>query len=240
MGRFSEAVLERSDLPDACIVFGGTYLPRRARVVRRRFDSWTRPKGQVTKYSYAKKYDEEYLVCFNTYGAAPTLELLHMLKDGGTKRTFFIGSMYARSLPVGMLVLPDRVVDKAGIVSLDNPEHPYAVVDPRSIRRIEHSLALLGVPFTRGTTVSTPSVLHDVKPVKRYLSSDREHLGVEMELSTFHYFGSKLGLNPHGLLYVSDNPRHDVIEMSKDVLRTRMRALGRATDAALDVLNRMN
>jgi purine-nucleoside phosphorylase len=237
LGRFAKTEFGRSTLPRSCIIFGGVYVPLRARVVGKHFDSWTRPRGNWIKYTYASKGKREYLVCFNVYGGTTTLELLHLLKDGNVRSAFFVGSMGSDSLKVGQMVVPDRVVDMAGIVAVDSPGDAVVKVERGSLAEIEQSLGRLGIPFIRGKTASVPAVLHAIESIKRYLSDNKDVLGVELELSTFHHFGQKLGLKTYGLLYVWDNPRHDIISGPKSIWRARMKALDSATAVVLAVLS---
>jgi len=236
MGKLSEITLGRRELPARCLILGGVYVPSRAEVIAKQFDTWSEPRGEWVKHAYAKKGGKEYLICFNVYGAATTLELLHLLSDGRARSAFFVGSMGSGRLEIGTLVLPDRVVDRAGIVQLDDPSRPYVEPDPKSISKIERVLKAHDVPFVRGTTCSVPAVLHNLKPVKRFLASHRGILGVELELSTFHYFGPKLGLKTMGLLYVWDNPKHGIVSGPQTVWKVRLDTLGLATEIALAVL----
>jgi len=236
MGYLAKVALGRSELPSRCLVFGGVYSPRRAKLARRHFDAWKRVRGNWITYSYAKLDGREYLVCFNVYGAATTLELLHLLKDGKAKSVFFVGSMGSKNLEVGTLVLPDEVVDRAGIVLLDSPHGGSVKVESGSLREVEKALRNLGIDFVMGKTASVPSVLHEVGAVRSFLSRSKSILGVELELSTLHYFGRRLGLKTYGLLYVSDNPKHGIVTGPASVWRARMNALNRATEVALSVL----
>ena len=236
MGKFAETTFGRKVLPSSCLIIGGVYGSKRAQIVLRHFDSWVRPKGNWIRYTYAKKGNREYLVCFNVYGGTTTLELLHLLRDGNVRSAFFVGSMGSDSLEIGQMVVPEEIVDRAGIALMDSPDSGIVEVDERSVRAVELALKRVGTPFVKGKTASVPAVLHDIKSVKRYLSESRDILGVELELSTFHYFGRKLGLKAYGLLYVWDNPKHDIISGPRSIWRKRMRDLGLATDVALDVL----
>ena len=121
MGKFAETVFGRKVLPKGCLIFGGVYGSKRAQIVLRRFDSWVRPRGNWIRYTYAKKGNREYLVCFNVYGGTTTLELLHLLHDGNVRSAFFVGSMGSDSLDIGEVVVPEEVVDRAGIVLLESP-----------------------------------------------------------------------------------------------------------------------
>jgi hypothetical protein len=141
--------------------------------------------------------------------------------------------MGSTKLEIGTIVLPDRVVDRAGIVTLDTGNNPEVRVDPVSLAKVENALRDRKMPFIKGRTASVPSVLHDIKAVKRFLSVRKDILGVELELSTFHHFGRKLGLRTYGLLYVWDNPKYGIISGPRAVWRVRMHALGQATSVAV-------
>lgn len=96
MGRFSKVVFDRTKLPEASIIYAGAYFPRRYATIRKLFDHRSRIKGHWVKYSFAKRGGKEFLLLFNIYGAAMTLEALSLLRDGGVKSVFFIGSMGAK------------------------------------------------------------------------------------------------------------------------------------------------
>ena len=81
---------------------------------------------------------------FNVYGgAAMTLEALHLLRDGGVRRVFFVGSMYAKHIPICTLVIPRRVFDRAGIVSLETTGSMS--LPTQSINALESSLKSLNL-----------------------------------------------------------------------------------------------
>ena len=232
---YAKAVFGQSQLPSRCMISAGAYIPSRANIVRAEFDSSDRPRGSWIRFTNATKNGAPYLVCFNVYGAAVTLELLHLLKDGNVNAVFFIGSMWARNLDVGTLVLPDVVIDRGGIVLMDQPVPEPLQMDPSSISKVERVLKAKNIQFVQGQVVSVPAVLHDVKPVKQFLERQSDTLGVEMELSTFNYFGRKLGLTTYALLYVQDNPKHGIISGPRTVWEARRKALQMATSVALKV-----
>jgi hypothetical protein len=121
LGRLSEAVFGRKKLPERCLIYAGAYVGKRKEWVKSLFDRWQRIRGYWVRYSSASKNGREYLLVFNAYGAAMTLEIIRLLKDGGVKKVFFIGSLGGKELPVGTLVLPTKVVDKTGFVAADSP-----------------------------------------------------------------------------------------------------------------------
>ena len=98
MGRFSEAVFGRRELPERCLIYAGAYLPIRKDWVRSLFDSWQRVQGQWVKFTFSRKNGVEYLVVFNVYGASMILEIVQVLKEGNTKKVFFVGSLGGKGL----------------------------------------------------------------------------------------------------------------------------------------------
>lgn len=236
MGRLSQAVFGRTKLPSRCIVYGGVYLAGRKEIVRRVFDEWTRVKGSWIRYAYAGSNGKAYLIVFNVYGGAVTLEVLHLLKDGGVRTVFFIGSMYAKQLPVGTLVIPTLAVDRAGLVLVDNPRRAVVAQDRAQVKCIESALEGESLNYERAKIVSVPCVLHDIVHVRKLVAKDKEVAGVEMEVSTLHHFSKKIGLECYALLYVSDNQKYGIISGAKDVRTARRKSLRATTRVALKVL----
>ncbi len=236
MGRISKAVFGRTGLPQKCMVYAGVYTPRRIDAAKRHFDESSATKEDFIKFAYAKKHGVELLLCFGAYGAAPTIELLRCLEDGGTKDIVFVGSMGAKNLPIGTIVLPVAVIDKAGIVSLDEPENTTIKADPRSLRVLRSVLKANRVEYAEATIVSVPSVLHGVQSIITFVAGRRDVDGVEMELSTLYHFARKFGMRVYPLVYVYDNAKHDIIHQSESVDRARSEAYQTVQRMALEVL----
>jgi len=236
MGRFSQSVFGRRRLPERTIIYAGSYVPSRKETVRSLFGKWKLVRGNWLPYAFARKGRREFLILFNVYGASMTLEALHLIKDGGVRKVFFIGSMFAKRIPIGKLVLPTRVVDMAGIVSIDNPGHNIVRAESYSIKRLESRLEASCVPFEKARIVSVPCVLHDIKPVTEFIAGNNQVEGVEMETSTFTHFSKKLGMKSYAVLYVSDNERVDVISTARTVRAARKKALRNITRLAIEVL----
>jgi purine-nucleoside phosphorylase len=239
MGRLCEAVFGRATLPQSCLIYAGAYLPPRKDWVRSLFDKWQRIKGQWVKYSFAHRHDTEYMIVFNVYGASMILEIIQLLKEGGTARVFLIGSMGGKDLPVGTLVLPNRVIDKTGIVSADEPRKK--VVDPEklSLKGIRGTLKRLNKVYVEGAIASVPCVLHNIEHIKYSVEKDPELLGMECETSAFYHYSTKESLESYALLYVSDNRKHDIISGGKNLWKTRKKALQTITIVATELLTRL-
>ena len=236
MGRFSLATFGRKRLPIQCIIFAGSYIPSRKETIRPLFDKWRLVRDNWLPYAYAERQRKKYLILFNVYGASMTLEALHLLKEGGVRKVFFIGSMFAKRIPLGTPVVPIKVVDKAGIVSIDAPKRTTVVPDKSSIKAVKLAFGRLNVRFEEAKIVSVPCVLHGIKPVTRFIEKNEGIEGVEMEASTFLHFTRKLHMSSYAVLYVSDNQRVNVISSAKIVREARGKALRNITNVALHIL----
>jgi len=236
VGLFSKTVFGREKLPERCIIYAGAYLPSRKNVVSPLFAKWTRLKGTWVRYSFAKSDGRPFLVLFNVYGAAMMLEVLQLLKDGKAKSVFFIGSIGAKRLAIGQLVVPVEVVDRAGIVILDdNGNHAVAPASD-SLQKLTEALSERRVDYKMAKVMSVPAVLHGIESILSLSKARSDIEGHEMELSTFYHFSKKLGLEAYALVYVSDNPRHSIIDPSLSVRASRQKALREATGIAISVL----
>ncbi len=213
-------------------------MPTRKDVVRAVFDSWSRIEGTWIKYTFAKIRGEEYVVVFNVYGAAVILDTLQLLKEGGCEEVFFIGSMYAKNLPVGSLVIPVRVTDMAGPPMVDDPLKRVIKLNQKALLRIKEALEKREVGYVEASIASVPAVLHGMDRLNKRVASDKSLLGVELETSTFIHFSEKLGLKGYPLLHVSDNDKYGLVSNTRTVREARRRALRESTLVALDVLRR--
>jgi len=236
MGRFSEVVFGEDELPDRCIIYAGAYVPSRKEWVRNIFDEWERIRGSWVKYTFATKRDEEYLLVFNVYGGAVTLELLHLLKDGNVKKVFLIGSLGGKDLPVGTIIVPTMVVDKAGLVSIDNSKTQLVMPKEKPLKKLKEVLLNLGIDYIEGKIASVPCVLHKISHIKETIKRDSTILGVDIETSTFCHYSQKEGLESYALLYISDNQKYDVISQASIVQEARKNALKTITKVAVETL----
>ena len=236
MGKFSLNEFGRSKLPSRAIFCAGVYLPGRKDVVRRSFQSWERIRGTWIRYSFARHAGKEYVVLFGVYGAAMALEALQLLRDGEVRSAFFVGSMYAKKLPVGAIFIPTEIEDRAGIVPIDDPRASYATPDKTILALTRAELKKRKVTYSEGRISSVPAVLHGIEHVHDSVRLDRSIMGQEMEGSTFLHFTKKHGIRSGALLYVSDNERHSIISGAKGVREARRRALKNIARVAVEVL----
>jgi len=236
MGRLSEAIFGRKKLPERCLIYAGTYVPNKKEWVKSFFDKWQRIKGYWVRYSFAYRDGIEYLLIFNVYGAAMVLEIIQLLKDGSAKKVFLIGSLGGKDLPVGTLVLPTKIIDKTGFVSVDNLSKQ--VVEPKedSLKRLKEVLNNLSEDYVEGEIVSVPCALHNIEHIKNFVEQETSILGVEMETSTFYHYSQKESLENYALLYISDNKKYGLISEAKNVQEARRKSLKTITHVATETL----
>jgi len=236
MGKLSEAIFGKKKLPERCLIYAGSYVPKRKEWVKAHFEKWQRIRGYWVKYSFANISSREYLLIFNVYGAAMILEIIQLLKDGGAMKIFFIGALGGKDLPIGTLVLPTRIIDKTGFVSADDPNKRIVKPQEDSLKRMKEALNSLGQVYTEGEIVSVPCVLHNIDHIKKFVEQNANILGVEIETSTFYHYTEKENLESYALLYISDNKEHYIISRSKEVQEARRKALKTITHAATEIL----
>jgi purine-nucleoside phosphorylase len=237
MGRLSEVVFGRKRLPERCLIYAGSYVPERKEWIRRSFDKRSRIKGNWVKYSFATRKGREYLLVFNVYGGATTLEILRLLKDGGVEKLFLAGSMGGKDLPIGTLIVPIKVIDKSGLVFVDDPAKQIVEPNQNSLKRLRAVLNQFGEKYVEGETASVPCVLHNIKHVKTFVEQRSSTLGVDLETSTFYYYSRKEGLQSYALLYISDNKDYDIISQAKNAQDARRKALKIITLVAIETLD---
>ena len=164
------------------------------------------------------------------------LEVVQLLKEGNAKKVFFLGSLGGKELPVGTLVLPTRIVDKVGIVAIDNPSKQIVQPDEYRLEEVRRALDSSGEVYVEGEIVSVPCVLHKIEHVSGFVERDDNILGMECETSTYFHYTQKETLESYGLLYVSDNRKHDVITGGKDLRNARRKSLRKITEIATKVM----
>lgn len=235
VGQFSSFEFGRDRLPRRAIIGAGVYSPGRMAAFRRQFDRWERIRGQWVRYSFARCGKKEYAVLFGVYGAAMMLETVQLLRDGGVRSVYMVGSMGARSLPIGTVVVPTSIEDRAGVVVVDNPHAKSSTPNQRMLDLTRNELEARDIPFSEGKVVSVPAVLHGIDHLEKHVRG-RDLVGHEMEGSTFLHFTRKHGVAAGALFYVSDNEKHSIIAGAVDVRKARRRALLSAASVAVAVL----
>lgn len=236
MGSYSEVIFGRKRLPARALLCAGVYTPQRKNLVRKSFRGWDRVKGNWIKYAFGNVLGKDFLVIFGIYGAAMTLETVQLLRDGGVRSLFFVGSMYAKKLPVGSIAIPIEAQDNAGVMTLDDPTTTHAIPDRRILDYTRSELRRRDIDFTEGRVSSVPAVLHGIVHIVDSVRQDERVIGHEMEVSTFLHFTRKHSMRAGALLYVSDNERHSIISSAKGPTTARRKALRAVSSVAVSVL----
>ncbi len=236
MGRFSQTVFGQTRLPSRAVICAGVYLPSRKDAFRRTFDHWERTRGSWIRYSFGRLGEKEYAVLFGIYGAAMMLETVQLVREGGVHSVFMVGSMYAKSLPVGEIVIPTTIEDRAGVVAVDDSSASLATPDNAMLAFTRDELETRKLLYTEGMVSSVPAVLHGIERIHRSIRDDHRIIGHEMEGSTFLHFTRKHGVRAGALFYVSDNERHSIISGAKGTRVARRKALRTAATVAVAVL----
>jgi Purine-nucleoside phosphorylase len=192
--------------------------------------------GRRIIYSFARKGRKRYLVVFNIYGGPAILQAIRVIAEGHCRQIFFIGSMGAKKLDVGTIVLPTTIIDKTGLVHIDSPGKSEVMAPVSINNKIREANRRLGISYAEGKIVSVPAPLHNMEHIHALKASDPKILGEEMELSTFYHFSKKDNLYAYALLYVSDNQRIHLTSNETAAKRARRSGLRAATRVALKVL----
>lgn len=235
MNRTAQYLFGREELPDTVFLYPGAYSPDRSNSFLSIFDSNTEIKGSWLPFSYTVYKGTEYMVIFNIFGASITLDALQLMKKCNVKKVIFIGLMYSKNLDVGTHVIVNTVFDQAGIVLLDTEGKDVIKVDISNINRQKEAYEQMGIQYQEACIVSVPSVVHGIKQVEEYI--EQEHIqGLELEMSTLHHFGNKIGLEIYSFQVVSDNPEHSLFDRSKSISQLRIEGRNLAGYVALKML----
>jgi purine-nucleoside phosphorylase len=225
MGDISKAVFEREQLPKTAIIRAGGYYPGRSKLLLDKFESVEELRFEWCPYTYATYQTEEYLVVFNVYGGAVTLEVLRILKEGGVENVLFIGSMFSKNLDIGQFTVITEVLDRAGLVQIDTGKNTTVSVKEEYIQHLEQFYQYHKIDYHKARIMSVPCVLHGIEHLHQELSSDDTLEGVEMELSTLYHFGQKLDLSIYSFLYISDNSDHHMMTTDLSIRELRLQQM---------------
>ena len=222
-GTYSESIFDRKKLPERVILLSGTYIPRRIKTLKTCFDEFKFYRKNWVSYGYGKINGEEFLVVTNIYGGAMMLETLQILRDGRARKVFFIGSAGGKEQEIGTIIIPERVLDYAGIVQLIKNKREISQ-EKKRVKEIERELRRINHPYEKGVVISVPAVLHDEKELIKKFESDSSIRAVELELSTFIYF-SKKWFKSYAAIYISDNQEKHLLEEERAITRKRLKAI---------------
>jgi purine-nucleoside phosphorylase len=218
-------------LPENVLIRAGAHLADRAEKTLSIFDEVDRFHGSWTPYCFAWKDDVEFLVIFNVYGAALTLEVMRLIHQGGAQNVSFVGSAFSKTDEIGQQLLVTAIYDQAGIVRMDGVEK--IVREEQELNYQRKILENNNSQFSEVLLCSVPSVMHNIENVKTFVNRE-EVDAVEMELSTFFYFGKQQKMKTSAYVYTSDNPHNSLI--AKDTKRIRYEAMTLSSKMAIEHL----
>lgn len=205
MGHWAAWEFGMANLPQQCIIFGGTssssiieqVLAEYEKVIYRKHDNY---EAYIVEQS-----DKNTLLLFQVYGAAMVADLIFLLCDGGVEEIVFIGWAYGlhKNLVVGDYVLPVGVQCLDGVAStLDSIDMCYP--HPELRNAIRYQLDQNTIRYLSATTASIPTTFF-------HPSRDLYHgdvVALELELASVLHFSDKLGIKACGLLVISDTEEH--------------------------------
>lgn len=209
MGKWARHEYGRDKLPRRCYLFAGTTPEDVKQSIIKQYDEVIFHKHDVYERYIVKADTKENLLIFQAYGAAVVADLLAILKDGEVEEIIFIGTAFglSKNLKTGDIILPNKIQCLDGITNLiDSVEY----VVPNEIFRSEliTNLVEANVEFKEGLTVSVPTTFWRLAGEK----FDSNIIALEMELSAFIHFTSKLEVKSAGVLIISDTINHSLLD----------------------------
>jgi len=121
-------------------------------------------------------------------------------------------------------------------VAIDNPDKHAVQPDKHRLERLRSILNDSGEAYVEGEIVSVPCVLHNIKHLRSFVEQEEGIIGVECETSTYYHYTQKENLESYGLLYISDNKKHDIISGGKNLRDMRRKSLRKITRIAIRVM----
>jgi uridine phosphorylase len=217
MGGWSRSEFERDSLPARAYFIAGASPRGVVEHIVGCFDRTLFQDRDVYERYILADDGEEFVLCFQLYGAPIVCDLLGVLKDGGVKEVIFLGAAGALAdhLSVGDYVLPAEIRCLDGVATALGAEL-YARPDGPLRARLGRALADVGEEYVEGPTVSVPAVLWHGDRRRRA----PEAIAVEIELAAFCHCAERLDLPAAGLLVISDTADHTLRD-NQDIRYTR-------------------
>ncbi|MBI4140856.1 hypothetical protein HY485_03395 [Candidatus Woesearchaeota archaeon] len=224
MGDWAKSDFGVSQLPETVILVAGTNPSNIQKKILTLFDEVLVHRDIVCQAYIVRKGNKKYVLIFHVYGAALAVDELHVLKDGGCKKLFFVGYAWCRkeNARVGDYILPSKTYIMDGFTNILFKKAKWASQNAEMKRQVQEILKKTNAKIHEGNTVSIPSVFR--RPAEyKYISKRITSIAHEQELASVLHFSKILGIKAAGTLIISDTKvQHLHAEESKRIRQERL------------------
>jgi len=209
MGNWTKFEFGRDTLPSRCYLFAGDITEERKNSILSLYENVEFHKQTVYERYIVSNGTKEDLLLFQVYGASTISDLSYILKDGGVEEIIFIGTAYGieKGIEIGSYVIPNKVQALEGLLKVVF-DVDYTKPNKLVTQKIKNALDINNEIYIEGKSVSVPSTFF--QPPKDKL--DVDNIALEMEFSSISYLSEKLGMKCGGILIISDNEEHSLLE----------------------------
>lgn len=205
MGKLSERYFGLNKLPKDAIMIAGIHTPQKIRSILKLFENTKRLKHPATQPHLVRYKGKVAIILFNIWGAARSVSMVRILKNGGCKRIFFIGwAGTKQNIPIGTFIIPKKVRCFDGITHLANPKIKYASPDDNLFKEVIDCFNKNKVKYISGATLTEPTVWHRIPYIEK---ESEKYLAIDMELAPLLYFSKISRIKSMGILIIIDNPK---------------------------------
>lgn len=204
MGKLSKRYFNLNKLPKNAIMIGGFHTPQKIRGILKLFKNSKNLNYPATQAHLVKYKGRATIILFNIWGAARSLSMLRILKDGGCKRIFLLGwAGTKKDIPIGTFIVPQKVRCFDGITFLANRKVKYAFPDNELLKEFTGYFGKNKIKYLSGATITEPTIWHGIPYIEK---ESEKYLAIDMELAPLIYFSKISGVQSIGMLIIIDNP----------------------------------
>lgn len=209
MGDWARYEFGRDTLPRRCYIFAGDVEEERKNSILSLYEKIEFHKHTVYERYIVSKDNKEDLLIFQVYGAPIISDLGYILKDGSVEEIIFIGTAFGlkKGIEIGSYVIPNCVQALDGLIKIISEEN-YTKPNKHLLKKIVNVIDKNNEKYNLGKTVSVPSTFF--QPSKENLDTDC--IALEMEFSSICYVSEKLEMKCGGILIISDNEEHSLLD----------------------------
>lgn len=205
MGKLSKRYFNLNKLPENAIMIGGFHTLQKIRNILKLFESTKNLKYPATQAHLVRYKRKVAVILFNIWGAARSLSMLRILKDGGCKRIFLLGwAGTKQNIPIGTFIIPKKVRCFDGITHLANPKVKYASPDNKLFKELIDCFNKNKVKYVSGVTLTEPTIWHRIPYIDK---ESKKYLAIDMELAPLLYFSKISRIKSMGIIIIIDNPK---------------------------------